>query len=39
MSSCTGVALKPTTPKRGPALQEELRAKLHEALPDAQFSF
>ncbi len=33
------VALKPTTPKRGPALQEELRAKLHEALPDAQFSF
>jgi multidrug efflux pump subunit AcrB len=33
------VALKPDTPKRGAALQEELRAKLHEAIPDAQFSF
>ncbi len=33
------VALKPDTPKRGAALQEELRAKLHDALPDAAFSF
>jgi multidrug efflux pump subunit AcrB len=33
------VALKPDTPKRGAALEEELRAKLHEAIPDAQFSF
>jgi multidrug efflux pump subunit AcrB len=33
------VALKVGSPKRGQALQEELRAKLHEALPDAQFSF
>jgi multidrug efflux pump subunit AcrB len=33
------VALKPQAPKRGPALQEELRAKLHQAMPDATFSF
>ena len=33
------VALKPDTPKRGGALEEELRVKLHEAIPDAQFSF
>ena len=33
------VALKPGATKRGAALQEELRAKLHEALPDAAFSF
>jgi multidrug efflux pump subunit AcrB len=33
------VALKPGAPKRGAALQEELRAKLHEAVPDAAFSF
>jgi multidrug efflux pump subunit AcrB len=33
------VALKPSVPKRGAALEEELRAKLHEALPDAAFSF
>jgi len=33
------VALKSGATKRGAALQEELRAKLHEALPDAAFSF
>ena len=33
------VALKADAPKRGEALQEELRARLHEALPNAQFSF
>jgi multidrug efflux pump subunit AcrB len=33
------VALKTTTPKRGANLQEELRAKLQKALPEAQFSF
>jgi len=33
------VALKSDTPKRGAALEEELRARLHEAIPDAQFSF
>jgi multidrug efflux pump subunit AcrB len=33
------VALKPVATKRGDALQEELRAKLHEALPDVAFSF
>ena len=33
------VALKADSPKRGAALQEELRAKLHQAIPDAQFSF
>jgi multidrug efflux pump subunit AcrB len=33
------VALKANAPKRGEGLQEELRAKLHEAIPDAQFSF
>ncbi len=33
------VALKPAAPKRGPALREELRAKLHEAIPEATFSF
>jgi multidrug efflux pump subunit AcrB len=33
------VALKPGVTKRGAALQEELRAKLREALPQAAFSF
>ncbi|HKX00526.1 MAG TPA: efflux RND transporter permease subunit [Bryobacteraceae bacterium] len=33
------VALKPNTSKRGEALKEELRQKLHDALPDATFSF
>ena len=33
------VALKPDTKKRGAALQEELRGKLHEAIPNAAFSF
>ena len=33
------VALKADAPKRGAALQEELRATLHEAIPNAQFSF
>jgi multidrug efflux pump subunit AcrB len=33
------VALKPDAPKRGAALREELRAKLHQAIPEAAFSF
>jgi len=33
------VALKPTTPKRGEALKEELRQKLKQALPNVQISF
>src|SRR5437879_9390653 len=33
------VALKPETPLKGEALKEELRRRLHAALPDATFSF